>query len=421
MIISYFRQGILFVSIFFVAEAAVASGLDSTLIYGSRQVGLGGQQIAISTDAYAPFYNPAALMGIKKASLVFGTSPLFVKYEAPIGLLSEKRKSELTIAPLFYGGAAYRLSDRIVFGFGFYPTALQGGKFKNVDYSDDLTNKTFELALYRFELAPSLSAQLSDHFSLGASWRIGYTKIKTNAGVFAGPAGAFVSSTLTSWDFKGFKFGAHLNDYEGFNAGLTLRLETELQLTGKTSIEDDGLNLLGGAARLDNIPTSLVLPIPAQIQAGLSYEWIRDRFLTALTWEYTFNSAVKRLTRFNRANSGVIADVETNWRNSNTLHLGAEYTFALADSRKLRTGAGLAWDQATTRRNLPNPVGPPANHYFGGSLGAQYLWGKHIVGIAGNYGSYSKRANSVPAGNAVFTGKYQLTAYQVVADYQINF
>jgi long-subunit fatty acid transport protein len=398
-----------------------ASGLDSTLIYGSRQVGLGGQQISISTDAYAPFYNPAALAGIENHSLAFGTSPLFVSYEAPIGLSSEQRKSELTIAPLFYGGAAYRLNERVILGLGFYPTALQGGKFKNVDYSDDLQNKTLELALYRFELSPSAALSFSEHVSAGVSWRIGYTKIKSKAGVFAGPAGAFLSSDLSKWDFKGLKLGLHLNDFHGFNAGLTFRLKNEINFKGDTTIEDDGLGLLGGLPKVENIPTSLKLPIPAQFQAGISYEWIPETFLTAFTWEFTWNSVVNRLTRLNRDTGAVIADVETSWKNANTIHLGAEYSFALAHARKIRTSAGFAWDQVTTRAHLPNPVGPPANHYYGGSLGVQYLWGQHIVGLAGNYGAYSRRSTAVPAGNAVFPGKYKLTAYQVVADYQISF
>ena len=68
-----------------------AGGLDLTLLHGSRYVGLGGQQIALAADAYAPFYSPASMMGINKGAVAVNFNPLFFQYRAPIGADNNQR------------------------------------------------------------------------------------------------------------------------------------------------------------------------------------------------------------------------------------------------------------------------------------------------------------------------------------------
>ncbi len=399
---------------------AFASGFDLTISHGSRQGGLGGQQIAISEDAYAPFYNPAAMMGVGRFQLATSFAPLFIQYDAPIGSADASRSSDVSLAPLFFLGGVYRITDRIVSGIAIYPTALQGGKFSNVDYSDGLSDRSLEQAIYRIEASPSLSYELTDHFSVGASWRLGMMKLQSKSGVFAGTAGLTSESDVSAWDFKGMKFGVHGSSIAGFNFGLTYRPRLSTSLKGKTDLEEDDLGLLG-VPEVNDIPTSVSLKIPAQLQASASYELIPNRFLMAFTWEYTWNSVVERLTLINRTTGTTLLESETDWKDSNTFHLGGEYSFRLKSQRTLRMSAGLAFDQATTRSTLPNPVGPSANHYIGYTAGAQLLQGDHTIGLAANYGSYSKRSTTVPAGNSVFAGVYKTTAFMMIADYQLSF
>ena len=119
-------RNLLFIFLVLASTNTYGCGLDLTIFYGSRQGGLGGQQIAISTDDYAPFYNPAAMMGVENGTVASGMSPLFIQYEAPMGLTQEKRKSEMTVAPLFYRGGVYLLNKYFISGLVFYRTGFRG-------------------------------------------------------------------------------------------------------------------------------------------------------------------------------------------------------------------------------------------------------------------------------------------------------
>lgn len=395
-----------------------ASGLDLTLLYGSRYVALGGTQVSLSGDAYGPFYNPATMTGVNRFALALDSSNLVTQYEAPIG--GTARDSDIGWGPLFYVGSVYRLSDQIVFGIGIYPTALQGGKFSHVAYgTGNLADKESSNRLVRIEFAPSVAVKMAEHFSLGASYRFGYTRYEKAGGIFTA---VHLDSTLSNWDAKGFKAGAFLNDWHGFSAGLTYRIRTDLQLDGNTT-------LTSPTATVDFSSTQQI-SIPAQLQVGVTYEWIPKKFLSVICYEYTWNDMIVNDTTTSPGIGAVLGtgsdDVTTplHYKNGHTLHVGTEYVFELSKDNNLRTGVGLGYDKAVTREGKPVPALAPAADYYGGAIGAQWEQKTHTYGVAFNYGQYSSTSSSIDADvipGTVFPGKYSLKSFLAVLDYQWKF
>ena len=416
-------------------SSTFAGGLDLNLYYGSRYVGLGGNHVGLTGDAYAPFYNPAAMTSVEKAAIAIDSSTLVHQYEAPVGAHDSQRKSEWNIAPLFYTGGVYRLSDRIAVGLAFFPTALEGGKFTGVDYgagapgglNASVLQGELSNLLVRLELAPSIAFKLVDHFSIGLSYRLAYTRFDTAAGkFFAGlPSGAsqfqasYLNVSMDGWDANGLKMGAFLEKWNGLSAGLTYRLQVKPDLSGDASVSYYSTTA-SQFTTAQSVPSTMSPRIPAQLQAGVSYDWIPDTFMTAFTYEYTYSSSLNQIS-INVTGFGP-QTTPLNDHDSHSFHGGAEYTFHLASQNKIVANYGMAFDTGATNSAFPNPLLPPAAVYVGYAGGARYEFDRSILGAALNYGYYSRY--STPDSSltgAEFNGKYGLEVWLAVLDYQYKF
>ena len=198
-----------------------------------------------------------------------------------------------------------------------------------------------------------------------------------------------------------------------------------MNLNGSSTqtVDLDALSLGTGAAS-SVVPTSMKTNIPAQLQFGIAYQWIPNKFLTAFAYEYTANQVIKSMKLVDRTGVNIFSEVPLKYRDGHTFHLGAEYVFDLASERKIRTDAGFAFDRAVTKSEYPNPILPPDADYYGYALAARYEMEHNQFGLAFNYGQYSSKTttvnSSVPAGT-VFPGEYSLLSFMIVADYQYHF
>jgi long-subunit fatty acid transport protein len=399
---------------------AFGSGLDLSLYYGSRYVGLGGNQVALGGDAYGPFYNPATMTSVEKGALAIDSSTLLFQYDAPIGAANAQKKSEWNVGPLFYMGGVYHLMDRVSVGLAVFPTALQGGKYTPVDYGSGaiatLSGKEMSNLLARIEIAPSVAFKVCDHFSLGASYRIAYTRYDKAGGAFASVVGTqavFIDTSLTGWDATGAKFGAFVDHWNNLSAGITYRLETQPDLSGSSDVTT-GLGPQTGLSAKSS-PT-----LPAQFQAGIAYDFIPDQWMAAFTYEFTQNS---NITSDTTEITGLgTATIPLKYRDGHGFHLGSEYSFHLQEKNKLKTSLGLAVDLASSVSTFPNPLLAPGATYIGYAGGVQYEMQSQTVGVAVNYGNYSKRSTpDTSLAPYYFAGKYGLEVWFFVADYQYKF
>lgn len=422
----------LFASSFFAINATQslsASGLDLEFYYGSRYIYLGGNQVALSKDAYAPFYNPAAMTSVESGTFALNSSTLIDQFSAPIGAANQQMKSEFQTNPLFYIGGVYKLMDRLALGLAVFPTALEGNKFSPVDFGagsglTQLSNLEQSNLLARIEIAPSLAVKVTPVFSVGLSYRISYTRYDKAGGAHFGSVGAkaaSVDASLSGWDGKGLKLGAFVDNWRGLSLGLTYRVEVTPTLTGRANVAT-----LGG--RVADMSATQDVTIPAQLQAGLAYDFIPDTWMAAFTYEFTENSRISdSMTIESYASTfGLASDVVStpiNKRDGHSLHFGTEYTFHVDSQSKVRTGVGMTVASADTRKAFPNPLLAPGNLFRGYGVGGQYEIGKHTAGLSVNYQNNSITSETVDptlTGRA-FPGKYGLEVWFVVADYQLRF
>lgn len=407
-----------------IATQAMASGVDLNLIHGSRYIYLGGHQVALGGDAYTLFYNPGAMMSLDRPTFAVNSMNLLYQYEAPIGADNAQRKSTLGYGPYFYLGAVYPINNRVTVGLAFFPTASQGGKFSDVTYGP-FAGLEYSNRLFRLEVAPTVAVRLMEHLSVGLSWKIGYTQYDKKVGSFGTPAigkldATYLDSSVNTWDAKGAKIGAYVDNLNGLTVGLTYRFENPLTLSGTTKITN-GLAPTGVDASTEQDVT-----LPAQLQFGIAYEWIPDTFMTAFNYDFTMNSTFVNDAPVITGLPAAATSTPLKWKDGHTFHFGAEYTFHPGAKNKIRTGAGIVYDRAVTRAANPNPVLTPANAYIGYSIGGQYEWADaHKLGLALNYGQYDKSTSAAelnPAlANKVFAGKYGLTVYVVSVDYQLSY
>ncbi|MDB5037563.1 MAG: hypothetical protein JWQ35_1091, partial [Bacteriovoracaceae bacterium] len=150
------KLGFLLLFVSLPLTSAFSGGLDLNFNYGTRYIYLGGNQVSISKDAYAPFYNPAGMSGVEKPEVAVNISNLITQISAPIGGDNQQRKSQWNLGPLFYLGGVYPINDRLTFGFAVFPTNLQGAKYTPATFGT-ITGREQSDFLARIEFAPSIA------------------------------------------------------------------------------------------------------------------------------------------------------------------------------------------------------------------------------------------------------------------------
>lgn len=400
---------------------AYASGLDLMMYYGTRQTGLGGAALAVATDAYAPFYNPAGMAKIENGAAVFNFVPLNNRYKAPTSTNDVEQQGSWVFGPLFYLGGAYKLHDDWFVGLGVYPQALQGGKFKGVDFGP-ITDKEISVQLTRIIIGPTLAYKISDHFSVGASYLIGYNKYQKAGGLNAGVNSFHLDSEVSTWDFKGAKFSAHFGEWNGLSMAVAYRIPVKLKLEG-----DSTFTTALGPTEFD---TKQRITIPGQFEASVAYEWIPDTLLSHLGYQYTFNSVLKRdestLAGISTAVPAFVNDKVSRtikYKDGHTVHFGSDWTQALNAENSVRVGVGMGVDMPFTREEYASPVLQPAGYGLIYGLGLGWISGRHEFGVAGSYYHNSKSVDGIDATLAgqAYTGDYKAETITAVVDYQIRF
>jgi len=411
------------ISFSMISGSSFASGLDLIMYYGTRSTGLGGAALATATDGYAPFYNPAAMTKIEKAATAINFVPLFNRYKAPMGANNAQKTGDWVFGPLFYVGGAYKLGDRWAVGLAAYPTALQGGKYSGQNFGL-VTDKDVSVSLARIVIGPSIAFKVNDYFSLGASYNIAYNEYKKETGVsnpLNPPTSFHLSSKVKQWDFKGAKVSAHFGKYKGLSGAIAYRIPVKLKMKGSTTV-----TTALGPTKFD---TTQSLTLPGQFEASIAYEWVPDTFLTHFAYQYTFNSVLKKDEAILKGSSalGFQADRvsrKLGYKDGQTFHGGAEYTFHPENGDRFRVGAGAGVDLTFTTESLASPVLQPANVGVIYGLGASWLRGPHEFGLGATFYDNNKKVDTLDASinqSQSYTGKYTGQTVTGVFDYQWKF
>src|SRR5262245_31551599 len=143
--------------------------------YDGRSVGMAGTGTAYGHSAVSIFHNPAGLTGMKRLSLALTLSPLFPTTNAPVTGPNTDLGSKTTVYPLFFVGAAYRLSEKVVAGVAAYPTVGFGGR-----YDLPMVEKDLDVRVMAGQVVVAAAIKLLPRLSLGVGYRVTYVRLEAH-------------------------------------------------------------------------------------------------------------------------------------------------------------------------------------------------------------------------------------------------
>lgn len=153
------------------AHSALATNGDQMIGVTATQWGMGGAVIAAPQDAGTMMFNPAGLSGLAIKE---------VRFDMGFGLLNPPRQvndmdsdSDYYMMPA--GAAAFRVSDRLMFGM-----AMGGLSGMGVDFADTAAlsgNQAVVTTKQFYKIAPGFSYQVTDKLAVGAALNIDYQSL----------------------------------------------------------------------------------------------------------------------------------------------------------------------------------------------------------------------------------------------------
>ncbi|WP_277657110.1 OmpP1/FadL family transporter [Seleniivibrio woodruffii] len=405
------------------ALTAFAGHVDTYGI-GSKATAMGGAVTAGIDDPYAVYYNPAAMVNIKRPTLSIGTHlvdpHLTIKNfnvknsgvlaDGDINVDGIKDEADLLVVPHF--GYVHPLNDKLTFGVAFYVPYGLDLKWNPNENENPAAYNTFHSWYLREVLTPSLSYKVNDKLSLGAGISIGKAKAGNerkryvpekmkNAQVMAAVAqangipsaqapavGAALAAAYTELD------GAHIKmEYEdNFNlsynlgalykfndkwtAGLTYRSYSKIKF------DDGNANVYPEMQywKNEHLDTTTAVDTPDTIQLGVQYQvtpklkveadlvrtfWSRIDSYTVKLDDYLLQSEIAP-TLIPGANEEYF---KRDWKDTWQYRLGAEYK--LNDRVDLR--AGYYYDPTVVPEDTFDVLWPDSDkHVFSGGVGVHF-------------------------------------------------
>jgi long-chain fatty acid transport protein len=237
------------------------------------------------------------------------------------------------IYPSGLAGYFHPVNDKLVLGISVFTPSGLGAKWDGADLTALSAGKAYDWLSFigTITVAPSVSYQVSEMVSVGASLNInyGFFSISRHAGETQTPFG-MVDLGQYEEDSTGLGFGATVGvlvkPSDMFSFGLTVRTPTKVSMSGETTISN--VSVLGFAPKseFDRDVTS-----PLWIAGGIAIKPIENLTITADA-HYTNWETLDELDTV-YADAGWKAfmaqsggdKLKLNWANKTQLRFGAEY------------------------------------------------------------------------------------------------
>ncbi len=385
------------------AGEARAGGYDTPILYSARHLGMGGTAVAYVDEASALFHNPAGLGHVRKLALTASLSPLFGKIKASPDAAARSTTSELTAAPFFLVGGAYRLTDNLTAGLAAYPVASAGATYKYTNGAGKQITDTTKLVF--IEISPGLSFNWED-LKIGVGYRVGLVQLDRINGADDVGADKYLFNLVQSgWNFVGFRAGLQYRVLPELSVGLSYRHKTITEVTATEGT-------FGSRALADN---STKFTLPSRITGGVLVDLAELKI--AADVEYGLNSQNVEsvvVAQFADAAEGAqpleIAN-QFQWTDAVTARFGVEYD--ITDDVPLR--AGYIFDGKTTNKQYPSAFGTPPAPTQVVTLGCGYESGPMEIGLA-----YAYRFGSTTVTEADTEGAEPCLPCAKEGDYSLN-
>lgn len=356
-------------------SVARAGGYDTPMLYSARHMGMGGTAIGYVKDPSALFHNPAGLGHIERGEVIGDFSLLVGGIHASPGAAPAGRDvdSETTIAPFFLVGGAYRVHPMITLGVGVFPIASAGATYKYG--SGNYQNST---ELFFLETTPAIAFNPLPNLRFGLGYRVTYVALSRYQGDPDSGTTPVLDFEMSGWNFAGFRAGVQWSALPWLEFGAVFRNMVNTKVT----------NSHGIALTQEYTDISTHFKLPAKLGFGSRVDF--DRFgvpgSLAVDFEYAFNSQNKGdpLQGTPAPGSDGASSVANvfEWRNSQTLRLGAEYRI-LHDHVPLRVG--YVYDTQVGNATYPTAFGTPPGPTQVFTVGTGYKRGVWQANVAYAY------------------------------------
>lgn len=386
---------------------AHAGGYDTPMLYTARHMGMGGTAIGYVKDPSAMFHNPAGLGNIERGEVIGDFSLLLGGIHSSPSNLAVGRDidSELTVAPFFLLGAAYRVQRMITLGVGVYPIASAGATYKYGTGSYE--NHT---SLLFMEASPGIAINPLPNLRFGLGYRVTYVHLNRYQGDRASNM-PVLDFTMAGQNFAGFRVGAQYDILPWLSVGAVYRNKVRTKLEA-----DSGVAFL----TYTDISTHFVLPAKLGFGTRADFDELGVPASAAVDFEYGFNSQNTGEplsgTPQNPNDPTSVANL-FNWSNSQTLKVGGEYRVLhdnATDIDRVPLRVGWVYDTKTANATYPTPFGTPPGPTQVFTAGTGYNGGKWQANVAYAY-RFGKGAVTDPD-----TTNCKFCSYAGKDDYKIH-
>ena len=393
---------------------------------------------AVAEDASTIFFNPAGMTQLQAREFSVGVDFVRPSFEfsnngsqsvsglASTGAEADDAGSWAAIPNAYLSWA---LTDRLYVGVGMgAPFGLK------TEYNDDWVGAAqstmFEIKTYNIN--PSIAYKINDVVSVGfgLNWQrmeAEYERgVTSTPAAFLGPFAGLASTSLVldadddSW---GWNVGALFNISPTTKVGVAYRSKVKHELEGSLKAKGDatGAAIINASVRGDasaevELPDSFTLSVAQQ----LNDRW---EMLGDVSW--TGWSSIQDVEIYSEAAGGVVQTLETKFRDTWRIALGANYQ--LNDAWKLKFG--VAYDQTPVRNQSDRLVSLPDANRTWLSVGGQWKLNPQSrvdLGLAYLIVDDTKINNDQLAATATdnhgkVTGEYSSSVIILGAQYSMSF
>ncbi len=327
------RKTIFIALLLIMTSTTLWAGGYQVSLHGQKQIGMGLIGTSLNLDASASFYNPGALALMPQTlSVQAGASGIFASTAFRMREPSAYRaQTDNSMGTPFYFYAAGMITDRLAAGL-----AVNTPYGNSLKWEDGWAGRFLidEISLMALTIQPTLSYKITDNLSVGAGfiYTIGSVDLKRALPVQDHQAEGQVAIEGSTTNY-GFNAGILYASDMGLNIGVSYRSRIDMEV-------DDGDAIFSVPASLKpNFPDSKVstmLPLPANLDFGLSYQVTRD-LMIGMALNYVFWDAYESLAFEFEQNPDLNDTSPREYSNTLIVRAGGEYR--LNDAFYLRAGA----------------------------------------------------------------------------------
>jgi long-chain fatty acid transport protein len=329
------------------AGASQAAGFSITT-HSAKATGMGLGTTTIE-DSSAIYYNPANILGVKKLDITVGDSPILPNIQFRREGSDKTEGQRRGVAPPFHLFAAYRFTERAVFGLGVYTPFGASSRWVE-DFSGRF--RGYESKVQTFNFNPTLAYQLHDRFRVAAGLQVMRGTLDLSRKLDFLTSEGTVRIGGSAWGV-GATLGGQVEVVEKkVWAGLAYRSPVTLSAEGSADFQNVPLEF---QPRLRDQATSAEVTTPGSISAGVSYQPL-ERLTLAVEANWVQWSSMKEFA-INFEDAALNNPLPKRWRDTWNYRVGVEYGVTQA----FNVRAGFILDPSPSPSWTLTPDLPDAN------------------------------------------------------------